>query len=100
MDMSRRNILAGAGATVATSVLARNAAAQSVAFRPNQRYPDPAVEILDPSFAKYRLYSSSVEQVGTGMRWAEGPVWFGDGRYVLVSDIPNNRIMRYDEASR
>ncbi len=33
------------------------------------------------------------------MRWAEGPVWFGDGRYVLVSDIPNNRIMRYDEAT-
>ena len=28
-----------------------------------------------------------------------GPVWFGDGRYLLVSDIPNNRIMRYDEAS-
>ena len=33
------------------------------------------------------------------MRWAEGPVWFGDGRYLLVSDIPNNRIMRYDEAT-
>src|SRR6185369_11900123 len=40
-----------------------------------------------------------VEQLASGMRWAEGPVWFGDGRYVLVSDIPNNRIMRYDEAS-
>src|SRR5258705_13407854 len=31
------------------------------------------------------------------MRWAEGPVWFGDGRYLLWSDIPNNRIMRWDE---
>src|SRR5258708_4477563 len=99
MELSRRNILGAGGATAAMSVLSRSAAAQSVAFRPNPRYPDPSVEILDPSFAKYRLYSSGVEQVGTGMRWAEGPVWFGDGRYVLVSDIPNNRIMRYDEAS-
>ncbi len=31
------------------------------------------------------------------MRWCEGPVWFGDGRYLLWSDIPNNRIMRWDE---
>ena len=68
-------------------------------FKPSQRYPDPSVRILDPSFGKYRIYSSSVEQLGTGMRWAEGPVWFGDGRYLLVSDIPNNRIMRYDEAT-
>jgi gluconolactonase len=73
--------------------------AQSFDFKPNQRYPDPSVQILDPSFSKYRIYSSSVEQVGTGMRWAEGPVWLGDGRYLLVSDIPNNRIMRYDEAT-
>ena len=68
-------------------------------FKPSQRYPDPAVQILDPSFAKYRIYSSTVEQVGTGMRWAEGPVYFGDARCLLVSDIPNNRIMRYDEVT-
>lgn len=73
--------------------------AQSVAFTPNARYPDIAVEILDPSFARYRLYSSSVEQLATGMRWAEGPVYFPASRYLLVSDIPNNRIMRYDEVS-
>ena len=35
--------------------------------------------------------------LATGFRWSEGPVWFGDGRYVLWSDIPNNRIMRWDE---
>jgi len=68
-------------------------------FEANQRYPDPRIEVLDPSFAKLRIFSSTVEQLGSGMRWAEGPVWFGDGRYLLVSDIPNNRIMRYDEAS-
>jgi gluconolactonase len=65
----------------------------------NLRYPDPAIEILDPSFLKYRLYAASVEQLATGFRWAEGPVWFGDGRYLLFSDIPNNRIMRYDDTS-
>jgi gluconolactonase len=66
---------------------------------PSQRYPDPAIRVLDASFAKYRIFSSTVEQLGSGMRWAEGPVWFGDGRYLLVSDIPNNRIMRWDEAT-
>jgi gluconolactonase len=64
---------------------------------PNQRYPDPAVLVLDPSFARYRIYSSTVEQVASGMRWAEGPVYFPEGGYLLVSDIPNNRIMKFDE---
>lgn len=71
----------------------------SFEYVPSQRYPDPRIEVLDPSFAKYRIFSSTVEMLGSGLRSAEGPVWFGDGRYLLVSDIPNNRIMRYDEAS-
>ncbi|MCZ0737322.1 SMP-30/gluconolactonase/LRE family protein [Phreatobacter sp. AB_2022a] len=66
-------------------------------WQPSTRYPDPAVEILDPSFARYRIFNAAVERIATGMRWAEGPVWFGDGRYLLWSDIPNNRIMRWDE---
>ena len=70
---------------------------QPPSFRPNQRYPDPAIEILDPSFSKYRIYSSTLEQVATGMRWAEGPAYFPDGGYLLCSDIPNNRIMKFDE---
>ena len=61
------------------------------------RYPDPAVEVIDPRFAKYKIGNAAVERLCTGMRWAEGPVWFGDGRYLLWSDIPNNRIMRWDE---
>jgi gluconolactonase len=61
------------------------------------RYPDPAIQIVDPSFTKYRVASAAVERLATGFRWAEGPVWFGDGRYLLWSDIPNNRIMRWDE---
>jgi gluconolactonase len=97
MKMTRRNVLASIGASAATAAVSHKASAQSFAFRPNQRYPDPAVEILDPSFAKYRLYSSTLEQVATGMRWAEGPVYFPEGGYLLCSDIPNNRIMKYSE---
>ena len=66
-------------------------------WRPHPSYPDPAVEILHPSFAKYRVVLASVERLATGLRWAEGPVWFGDGRYLLCSDIPNDRIVRWDE---
>jgi gluconolactonase len=70
-----------------------------VEFRPSPRYPDPAVRILDPAFARYRLFSSSVVQLATGFHWAEGPVWFGDGRFLLFSDIPHNRIVRWDETT-
>ena len=63
----------------------------------SQRYPDPRVISIDKSFDKYRLALASVEQIATGCRWAEGPVWFGDGRYLLWSDIPNNRIMKWEE---
>ena len=94
----RRSFLKTAAGT-GLAVIAGGAGAQSFEFKPNQRYPDPSVQILDPSFTKHRIYSSSVEQLGTGMRWAEGPVWFVDGRYLLLSDIPNNRIMRYDDAT-
>ena len=66
-------------------------------WEPSTRYPDPAIRTLDPSFAKYRLAAASVERLATGCRWSEGPVWFGDGRFLLWSDIPNNRILRWDE---
>ena len=98
MKTCRREFLRGGLTTIAVSALGKPVLAQSFPFTPNQRYPDPSVEILDPSFAKYRIYSSTVEQLATGMRWAEGPVYFPEGRYVLLSDIPNNRIMKYDEA--
>jgi len=66
-------------------------------WQPATRYPDPAVQTFDPSFAKYKLNLAAVERLATGFRWAEGPVWFGDGRFLLWSDIPNNRIMRWEE---
>ncbi len=98
MHLSRRNIMT-LSATALATVLPKMASAQAIGFTPSPIYPDPAIQILDPSFAKYRVASSSLEQVATGARWLEGPVWFGDGRYLLVSDIPNNRVMRYDEAN-
>ncbi|HEY8878895.1 MAG TPA: SMP-30/gluconolactonase/LRE family protein [Roseateles sp.] len=70
-----------------------------IAFTPNTRRPDPAIEVLDEAFLPLRLFAAGVEQLATGLAWAEGPVWFGDGRYLLVSDIPNNRILRWDETT-
>ena len=66
-------------------------------WRPSERYPDPAIEVLDASFAKYRLFSAAVERLYTGTRWGEGPVWFGDGRYLVWSDIPNDSMLKWEE---
>jgi gluconolactonase len=71
--------------------------ALSAGWRPHPRYPDPAIEILDERFERYRIFSAAVERLYTGCRWAEGPVWFGDGRYLLWSDIPNDRILKWEE---
>ncbi len=66
-------------------------------WQPNPRYPDPAIEVLDERFQQYVVFSASVERLYTGCRWSEGPVWIGDGRYLLWSDIPNNRILKWEE---
>ncbi len=63
---------------------------------PDGRYPDPAIEVLHPDFGRFRVLGG-VERLATGCRWSEGPVWFGDARALLWSDIPNNRILRWDE---
>jgi gluconolactonase len=69
----------------------------SETWQPATRYPDPAIEILDPRFERLRLKSASVERLATGARWGEGPVWFGDLRTLVWSDIPNDRMLRWDE---
>ncbi|MBP8308326.1 MAG: SMP-30/gluconolactonase/LRE family protein [Burkholderiaceae bacterium] len=68
-------------------------------WRPSEFYPDPAIEILDESFRPYRINSAAVERIATGCRWAEGPVWFGDHGCLIWSDIPNDRMLRWDERS-
>jgi gluconolactonase len=93
MQIDRRQLLAGASAGAATTF------AQSAfgAWEPSERYPDPAIRTLDPSFNKYRIYNAALERLATGYRWAEGPCWFGDGRYLLWSDAAMDRISRWDE---
>ena len=59
-------------------------------------YPDPAVEVFDPRFAKYGAGTTSLRRVWTGGDWTEGPVWFGDMQMLIWSDIPNDRLMRLD----
>jgi gluconolactonase len=66
-------------------------------WQPSLMLPDPKVRALDASFARYRLPLASVEQLATGYRWAEGPVYLGDQRCLIWSDIPNDRMLRWDE---
>ncbi len=54
-------------------------------------------EVLDPRFRALAMGNVHVEKLYTGCRWAEGPAWFPAGRYLVWSDIPNNRMMRWDE---
>ena len=63
---------------------------------PGTRYPDPRIIALDKRFTA-RVGNAAVERIATGFRWAEGPVYFADGGYLVWSDIPNNRIMRWLE---
>ena len=62
---------------------------------PGTRYPDPRIEKLDKRFP--RQGNAGIERIATGFRWCEGPVYFRDGGFLLWSDIPNNRMMRWLE---
>ena len=88
---NRRSFLATLAASAAGSVLARD-------YGPNaqpERYPDPDIIALDPSFKKYIQGNSPIRRLYTGALWSEGPAWNGSGNYLVWSDIPNNRQMRY-----
>src|SRR5262249_46006202 len=74
-----------------------DAPSHSFGFHPDTCCSEPAIHAVDPRFEKYWLKLSAVERLATGLRWAEGPVWFGDGRYLLCSDIPNQRILKWEE---
>ena len=54
-------------------------------------------ESFDSSFENCFINHAKVERLWTGGRWLEGPAYFAAGRYLIWSDIPNNRIMRWDE---
>ena len=60
-------------------------------------YPDPDIVALDPRFRPYMLFNTPIRRHHTGTLWAEGPAWNGVGRYLVWSDIPNNRQLRWIE---
>lgn len=76
-----------------------NDAVNAPPWTPAARYPDPAIRILEPAHAHLRLASAAIERLATGTRWGEGPVWIGDHRCLIWSDIPGNRLLRWDEQS-
>ena len=61
------------------------------------RYPDPDLIALDPRFQRYILFNTPIQRHYTGTLWAEGPAWSGVGRYLVWSDIPNDRQLRWIE---
>ena len=61
------------------------------------RYPDPNIKILDKRFQHLVVPMAAIERVATGFRFTEGPAYYGDGRYLLFSDIPNDALLRWDE---
>ena len=54
-------------------------------------------QVIDPRFRTLALPYVHVDKLYTGCRWAEGPAWFAAGRYLVWSDIPNDRVLRWDE---
>lgn len=60
---------------------------------------DPCIEILDPRFGKMVQGNAHLDKLWTGARWCEGPAYFPAGKYLIWSDIPNDRVMRWDECS-
>ena len=68
-------------------------------WQPSSRYPDPAVVSVDASFDRYRVSAAKVERIAYGFRWAEGPVWLGDSRMLVWSDVPGNGMYSWYEAT-
>jgi gluconolactonase len=54
-------------------------------------------ELIDPRFKALAFPNVHLEKLYTGCRWTEGPAWFAAGRYLVWSDIPNDRMLRWDE---
>ena len=72
-----------------------------MSWQPSARVPDAAVKEIDASFARYRLPLAKVERLaGPFTRWGEGPVWFGDQRCLVWSDVPGDCMWRWDEETR
>ena len=64
---------------------------------PTTYFTDPDVLSVDPLFDQYAQPNSAIQRLWTGALWAEGPAWNAEGRYLVWSDIPNNRQLRWLE---
>jgi gluconolactonase len=92
----RRLLLKGAAAFAATTVAATQASARD--YGPNaepERYPDPDFLVQDPKRFKAKVGNTTIKRLYTGCLWAEGPAWNAQGQYLVWSDIPANRQLRY-----
>ena len=61
------------------------------------RYPDPDILVLDKRFNKYKIGNTPIQRLYTGTLWSEGPAWSSAGQYLVWSDIPNDRQLRWLE---
>lgn len=96
--MNRRTFLAASTAIAGAALTPfARAADRDWSGKKPVRYPDPDIIALDDRFKKYKIGNTPIQRLHTGTMWAEGPAWNGVGRYLLWSDIPNDRQMRWLE---
>jgi gluconolactonase len=84
--------------TAATALPPSTVTNPSRDFSPNGppvTYPDPDVLTIDPLFNRYRVNNTAIVRLWTGGMWSEGPAWSSQGQYLVWSDIPNNRQLRW-----
>jgi gluconolactonase len=93
-QIARRSFLAGGLALGALSTRPARAQRDWSGANP-ARYPDPDIIALDKSFNKYKIGNTPIKRLYTGMLWAEGPAWNSAGQYLVCSDIPNDRQVRW-----
>jgi gluconolactonase len=94
--IGRRSFLTAA-AVAGVATVARAQTRDYGRNAPPVRYPDRDIVVLDKRFAKYKIGNTPIQRLYTGMLWAEGPAWSGGGRYLVWSDIPNDRQLRWLE---
>jgi gluconolactonase len=93
---SRRTILGGAAGLAATALTASDAMARSFGRGAEPaRYPDPDIVVIDAKRFKAKVGNTAIQRLFTGCLWAEGPAWNAQGQFLVWSDIPNNRQLRY-----
>ncbi len=95
MKVPRRTIVKTAVAAVAAGSMRIGAQQRDWSGANPIRYPDPDIVILDQRFKKYAIGNTPIQRLYTGSLWSEGPAWNGAGQYLVWSDIPNDRQLRW-----